>query len=78
MQADGIEGLLAAEVKNGGASFEAGEVRMLFRANLGLGYQGLTYSATKDSQRFVVMTSAAQSLSPLLLVGNWTAELNKK
>ncbi len=76
-QADGAGGILSAAVNGSGSSFEVGEVHELFRANLALGYQGMTYAPTKDGQRFVGMTPGAQS-STLIVVENWAAELKKK
>ncbi|MEO8726121.1 MAG: protein kinase [Acidobacteriaceae bacterium] len=69
--------MLSAQVNGSGGSFAVGEVRTLFRANFLQGYQGMKFAVTKDGQRFVVITGAEQSSTPLVLMENWTAGLKK-
>ncbi len=68
--------LIAVQVKTDGDSFEAGEFQPLFQARLmGVGFR---YDAARDGQRFLVNTGIPEELSPITLLTNWTAELEKK
>jgi Tol biopolymer transport system component/predicted Ser/Thr protein kinase len=68
--------LMAAQVKSDGASFEVGAIVPLFHARaMGFSYR---YDVGKDGKRFLVASGLPQELSPITLVTNWTAELEKK
>ena len=73
----GLDGkLMAVDVKGGpGGSFEAGTPRALFDPHLA-GGQFTGFAVSKDG-RFLVPTVAEQSGSPITVVVNWTAALNK-
>ncbi len=68
--------LMAAEVKSDAPSFEVGAVRPLFQSRrMGLSFR---YDVAKDGKRFLVNSGLPQEPSPITLVTNWTAELEKK
>ena len=67
---------MAAQVETDGESFKVGAIEPLFQArSMGFGFR---YDAAADGQRFLVATGLPQELSPITLVTNWTAELEKK
>lgn len=67
--------LMAAEVNSEGSHFEVGAVHALFRVNpKPVGY---AYDVSPDGQQFVINTAGEKDTSPITLVVNWTAELNK-
>ncbi len=68
--------LMAAEVKGDASSFEVGAIRPLFQSRrMGLTFR---YDVAKDGKRFLVNSGLPQDPSPITLVTNWTAELEKK
>jgi hypothetical protein len=77
-RADGVEGIMSAAVDGSGPSFDVAQIRTLFPASLGLGHEGMIFVPTRDGQRFLVMTTGAQGLAPLIEVENWTAAFNKR
>jgi eukaryotic-like serine/threonine-protein kinase len=58
---------------------EVGAAHPLFRYNNPVGIIGVIspYDVTPDGQRFVLITTLNQTLRPITLVTNWTAELKK-
>lgn len=71
--------LMAAEIKEKGASLEIGNVRPLFQAPPAsvLAF-GVVYDASADGKRFLINTVAEQESSePITLVINWTAALRR-
>ncbi len=67
---------MAAEVKSGTVgSFEAGAPEALFDPHIAGGHFS-RFDVTKDG-RFLIPTVAAQSGTPITVVVNWTAALNK-
>ncbi len=68
--------LMAADVKAGAARFEVGAIRPLFQTRQ-MG-QTFRYDVSKDGARFLVNGGLPQEPSPITLVTNWTAELEKK
>jgi len=68
--------LMAAEVKTETGSFEVGAIRPLFQSRLmGMSFR---YDVSKDGKRFLVVGGLPQPLSPITLVTNWTAEVERK
>lgn len=77
-QGEAVDGIMSAAVDGSGPCFDVGEVRSLFRASMAIGYQGMLYAPTRDGQRFIVITTGERTATPLIVVENWTAALNKK
>ena len=73
----GMDDLLhAARVKATGPEFEVDEVRALFP----IGFTpaiGIPFDVTPDGQRFLFCTLPEGISTPLVLVANWTADLEK-
>ena len=68
--------LMAVEVKIDSPSFEVGAIHPLFQSRrMGLNYR---YDVAKDGKRFLVNSGLPQEPSPITLVTNWTAELERK
>ena len=68
--------LMAAEVRTDGGSFEVGAIHPLFQSRtMGFSFR---YDVSRDGKRFLVNSGLSQELSPITLVTNWTAELEKK
>jgi Tol biopolymer transport system component len=68
--------LMAAEVKTEAGNFEAGAIHPLFQSrDMGMSFR---YDVSKDGQRFLVVGGVPRPISPITLVTNWTAELEKK
>ena len=68
--------LMAADVKTDGGSFEVGAIHPLFQSRLmGMSFR---YDVAKDGKRFLVNGGLPQPISPITLVTNWTAEVEKK
>ena len=68
--------LMAAQVRSDGPSFEVGSIRPLFQSRrMGLEFR---YGVAKDGKRFLVNGGLPQEPSPITLVTNWTAEVEKK
>ena len=68
--------LMAARVTTDGPTFDVGVIQPLFQArSLGFTYR---YDVANDGKRFLVDAGLPQSLSPITIVTNWTAELPKK
>jgi hypothetical protein len=69
--------LMVARLEPGERSLKVGRVESLFQASFAQTY-GYPYDVAPDGQRFLVILSPEQSgLSPVTLVVNWLAELNK-
>jgi hypothetical protein len=68
--------LYAAEVNAAGNRFEVGDARALFPLR-SVFSMGEPYDVMPDGKRFVVFNQPEGSSSPMMLVLNWTAELNK-
>jgi hypothetical protein len=67
---------MAAEVKTETGNFEVGAIHSLFQSRLmGMSFR---YDVSKDGKRFLVNGGLPQAISPITLVTNWTAELEKK
>ncbi|HYM12977.1 MAG TPA: protein kinase [Bryobacterales bacterium] len=65
--------LMAVDVKTDGPSFEAGIPKLLFEAPFGPLNRN-NYVATRDGQRFLIVTAAEQTVSsPITVVINWLA-----
>jgi eukaryotic-like serine/threonine-protein kinase len=68
--------MMAAEVKTETGNFEVGAIHPLFQSRLmGMSFR---YDVSKDGKRFLVNGGLPQTISPITLVTNWTAELEKK
>jgi eukaryotic-like serine/threonine-protein kinase len=68
--------LVAAEVKTDTPSFELGALHPLFQSRqFGIGFR---YDVSKDGRKFLVHSGPPQELSPITLVTNWTAAVEKK
>ena len=68
--------LVAAEVRTDTPSFELGALHPLFQSRqFGIGFR---YDVSKDGKKFLVHSGPPQELSPITLVTNWTAALEKK
>jgi Tol biopolymer transport system component len=68
--------LIAADVRIDGPSFEVGMLHPLFQSRqFGVGFR---YDVSKDGKRFLVHSGLPEEMSPITLVTNWTAELEKK
>jgi hypothetical protein len=68
--------LVAAEVRADALSFEVGALRPLFQSRqFGIGFR---YDESKDGKRFLVQSGLPEEVSPITLLTNWTAELEKK
>lgn len=62
------------------ASFDAGTPVALFQANpreMVATSERFDYDVSKDGQRFLINTELKSGLTPMSVVANWTAELNK-
>ena len=68
--------VMAAEIKEGGSSFEIGRVNPLFET-MTFGITG-GYDTTADGQRFIIVRQTVQPNALITLVENWDAELKKK
>ena len=69
--------LMSVEVRPGEASFETGQVTLLFDVTHRAG--GISYAVHPDGERFLVIQDVrSEASSALTLVINWTADLNKK
>ncbi len=71
---DGI--LRAVEVSAQGDEFNIGSTHVLFPIATSAG-AGHLYAVSADGQRFLVNTAPETSSAPLVLVTNWTSQLNK-
>jgi dipeptidyl aminopeptidase/acylaminoacyl peptidase len=74
--------LMAATLRVDGGRFDVVDERPLFALNLGdspvSGYGGQMYDVTADGQRFLVnAVPAAEAVSSLSVIANWTALLKK-
>jgi serine/threonine protein kinase len=68
--------LMAARVTTDGTTFDVGVIQPLFQArSMGFTYR---YDVANDGKRFLVVAGLPQSLSPITILTNWTAELKKK
>ena len=67
--------LRAVEVKTEGSNFSVGDPQTLFTIKNAFPL-GAPYEAMPDGQRFLVMTPPESTASPLLLIQNWTTQLN--
>src|SRR5262249_35504664 len=70
--------LMAASVDGRGPTFKVGAVQPLFDVRPSGGRY--TYDVTADGQRFLVSTQPAEArpgTTPITVVVNWTADLNK-
>ena len=68
--------LVAAQVKTDAPSFEIGALHPLFQSRqFGIGFR---YDVSKDGKRFLVHSGLPEEISPITLLTNWTAELEKK
>jgi Tol biopolymer transport system component len=68
--------LMAADVKADTGNFEVGAIRPLFQSrHMGMSFR---YDVSKDGKSFLVNGGVPQEISPITLVTNWTAELEKK
>ncbi len=68
--------LLAVGVNTREGQFEVNQAQPLFEVR-NVFALGSPFDATPDGQRFLVLTQPEASASPMMLVLNWTAELNK-
>ncbi|HEY6345884.1 MAG TPA: hypothetical protein VIY49_30725 [Bryobacteraceae bacterium] len=68
--------LMAAEVATSNGTLEVGQVHKLFDGIITTNL-GLTYDASADGRKFVVLESSASTAGPLTLVQNWLAALRK-
>jgi hypothetical protein len=72
-----MDGFLnAASVNSKSEEFELDSVRSLFQVNY-ISPVGNPYDVTADGQHFVFATYPESVSTPLVLVSNWTAELQK-
>jgi Tol biopolymer transport system component len=63
-----------------GASFDAGSPVVLFQANpreMVATSERFSYDVSKDGQRFLINTQLKSALTPMSVVMDWTASLNK-
>jgi len=68
--------LMAADVKTESGNFEVGAIRPLFQSrDMGMSFR---YDVSQDGQRFLVVGGLPRPISPITLVTNWTAGLEKK
>ncbi|HEV2386423.1 MAG TPA: protein kinase [Candidatus Acidoferrales bacterium] len=71
--------IMSVEIAEQGASFAAGKVQPLFRANPTPGHLDWMYDVSADGKKFVVASQGgAQVAAPLTLVVNWPALLKKQ
>jgi eukaryotic-like serine/threonine-protein kinase len=72
--------LMAVDVNAAGPQFEAGTPKALFEAHLG-GSSAVNpnaiYRVSADGQRFLAVTAAEQTSSPVTVVLNWAADLKR-
>ncbi len=73
------DGTMMAVPIGAARSFDAGLPHALFKANIWTLARNQVYGVTKDGQRFLVTTTPqkASGATPLTVVLNWTAALNK-
>ncbi len=67
--------LTAVEVSARGSEFQVGDARPLFRFNTP--NPGADYDVSFDGRRFLVNYSPQDTITPITLVVNWTAEIKK-
>ncbi len=66
----------AATVGESAGELKVGTPQLLFHTNASA--VGIPYDAARDGQRFLVNRAEDESIAPLHLITNWTAELKKK
>jgi hypothetical protein len=69
--------LMAVDVDGRGAAFQVGTVRPLFNAPLDVDNTYYEYDVTADGQRFLMATVARAAASPITVVTNWAADVNR-
>jgi len=69
--------LMAAAVDGENATFQVRAVRPLFNAPLDLDENLYPYDVSPDGQRFLMVTLAESSSTPITVVTNWAVDLNK-
>ena len=68
--------IMAAQLEAKGDSVEVGTTQVLFRSAVGTSFA--PYDVTSDGKKFVIMTTQREQNTPLTLLVNWTASLNKQ
>jgi len=71
------EQFMSATVNKTGSGLEISQPRPLFRLNVAVGEQASRYAVTGDGKKFAVLVRGQDS-SPLVLVQNWTVQLNSR
>ena len=74
------DGKIMAVSVTTGASFDAGTPTVLFQANpreMVATSEQANYDVSKDGQRFLVNSQVKTAMTPMSVVLNWTAKLNK-
>jgi eukaryotic-like serine/threonine-protein kinase len=73
--------IMAAAVKTGGSSIEAGPPSSLFQAHTGQKVstqEVVSYDVTEDGKKFLVNTNVEEpSVAPLSIILNWASEMQK-
>jgi hypothetical protein len=68
---------MAVDVK-AGATFEAGDPKMLFPTRMKSASASREYDLTSDGRRFLVNSMVSEeSIAPITLLQNWMAELKR-